>query len=65
MVTTPLIVMGYNKKSLAAIAGCTSGIMIAVEILQAIAGSFGILFAMPLTALFCSLIYLKDKSNNR
>ena len=34
--------------------------MIAVEILQALAGSFGILFAMPLTALFCSLIYLKD-----
>jgi len=33
--------------------------MIAVEILQALAGSFGILFAMPLTALFCSLIYLK------
>jgi uncharacterized membrane protein len=36
--------------------------MIAVEILQAIAGSFGILFAMPLTALFCSLIYLKNNN---
>jgi uncharacterized membrane protein len=35
--------------------------MIAVEILQALAGSLGILFAMPLTALFCSLIYLKSK----
>jgi uncharacterized membrane protein len=35
--------------------------MIAVEILQAMAGSFGILFAMPLTALFCSVIYLRDK----
>jgi uncharacterized membrane protein len=39
--------------------------MIAVEILQAVAGSFGILFAMPLTALFCSLIYLRNKGNNR
>ena len=35
--------------------------MIAVEILQALAGSLGILFAMPLTALFCSIIYLKEK----
>jgi len=33
--------------------------MIAVEILQALAGSFGILFAMPLTALFSSLIFVK------
>jgi len=37
--------------------------MIAVEILQALAGSFGILFAMPLTALFCSLIYLKNEES--
>ena len=35
--------------------------MIAVEILQAMAGSLGILFAMPLTALFCSFIYLREK----
>lgn len=34
--------------------------MFAVEILQAMAGSFGILFAMPLTALFCAVIYLRD-----
>jgi len=33
--------------------------MIAVEILQALAGSFGILFAMPLTALFSASIYLR------
>jgi uncharacterized membrane protein len=33
--------------------------MIVVEILQALAGSLGILFSMPLTALFCSIIYLK------
>ncbi|MDR0502278.1 MAG: YibE/F family protein [Treponema sp.] len=33
--------------------------MIAVEILQAIAGSFGILLAMPLTALFSALIFPK------
>jgi len=35
--------------------------MIAVEILQAMAGSLGILFAMPLTALFSSIIFLRDK----
>jgi len=36
--------------------------MMAVEILQAMAGSLGILFSMPLTALFCSVIYLKEKN---
>ena len=36
--------------------------MIAVEILQAMAGSIGILFSMPLTAFFCSVIYLKEKN---
>ena len=36
--------------------------MIVVEILQALTGSFGILFTIPLTSLFCSTIYLKDKS---
>jgi len=35
--------------------------MFAVEILQAISGSLGILFAMPLTAFFSSAIYLKEK----
>jgi uncharacterized membrane protein len=35
--------------------------MIAVEVLQALAGSFGILSAMPLTAFFCSTIYMKNK----
>ncbi|MCL2093746.1 MAG: YibE/F family protein [Treponema sp.] len=35
--------------------------MIAVEILQALAGSFGILLALPLTAFFSSLFYLKKK----
>ena len=33
--------------------------MITVEILAALAGSFGILFAMPLTALFCAMFYLR------
>lgn len=33
--------------------------MIIVEILQALAGSFGILLTIPLTAFFCSTIYLK------
>jgi uncharacterized membrane protein len=34
--------------------------MITLEILQALAGSFGILLAMPLTAFFCATIYLKE-----
>ncbi|MCL2006926.1 MAG: YibE/F family protein [Treponema sp.] len=33
--------------------------MIVVEILQALAGIFGILLAMPLTAFFCALLYTK------
>jgi uncharacterized membrane protein len=36
--------------------------MIAVEILQALAGSLGILFAIPLTALFCSIVYLRKEN---
>jgi len=36
--------------------------MMAVEILQAMAGSLGILFAMPLTAFFSSFIYLRVKN---
>lgn len=35
--------------------------MIVVEILRALVGSLGVLFAMPLTAFFCSLFYLKGK----
>ena len=37
--------------------------MIVVEILQALIGSLGILFSMPLTALVCSIVYLKDKKS--
>lgn len=37
--------------------------MIVVEILKALAGSFGILFAMPLTAFFCAVFY-PEKSNH-
>jgi len=36
--------------------------MIVMEILQALAGSLGILFAMPLTALFCAILYTKMAS---
>jgi len=39
--------------------------MIVVEILQALAGSFGILFTMPLTSFFCSTIYPKDRKTAR
>ena len=35
--------------------------MIVVEILQALAGSFGILLAMPLTAFFCATLYSQRK----
>ena len=35
--------------------------MIVVEILQALAGSLGILLAMPLTALFCAIFYLEKQ----
>jgi len=35
--------------------------MIVVEILQALTGSLGILFTIPLTSLVCSTVYLKDK----
>ena len=37
--------------------------MFAVEILQAMSGSLGILFAMPLTALICSFLYLRYNDN--
>jgi uncharacterized membrane protein len=33
--------------------------IIVVEILQALIGSLGTLFAMPLTTFFCAAIYLK------
>ena len=39
--------------------------MIVVEILQALAGSLGILFAMPLTAFFCAVLYLKSPAGKR
>ena len=35
--------------------------MIVVEILQALAGSFGILFALPLTAFFCATFYCRRR----
>jgi uncharacterized membrane protein len=35
--------------------------MIVVEILQALIGSLGILFSMPLTALICSVVYLRKE----
>lgn len=37
--------------------------MIVVEILQALIGSFGILFTMPLTSLICAVLY--TKKNNK
>lgn len=36
--------------------------MIASEILQAIAGSIGIILAIPATAVFCGVVYIKFKS---
>lgn len=37
--------------------------MIIVEILQALIGSFGILFTMPLTSAVCAIIYIKGIKN--
>ncbi|MCL2294375.1 MAG: YibE/F family protein [Spirochaetes bacterium] len=39
--------------------------MIVVEVLQALAGSFGILLAMPLTAFFCAVFYSPAKCGAR
>ncbi len=39
--------------------------MIVVEIIQALVGSFGILFTIPLTSLICAAIYNKDINENR
>jgi uncharacterized membrane protein len=39
--------------------------MIVVEILQALIGSLGILFAMPLTAFFCAALYLGPRNKGR
>ena len=38
--------------------------MIAVEILQALAGIFGILFAMPLTSFFCATLFIKKEASS-
>jgi uncharacterized membrane protein len=37
--------------------------LIAVQIVQAVAGSMGILFAVPFTAIFAAYIYNKDNKN--
>jgi len=37
--------------------------MVVVEILQALVGSFGILFTIPLTSLICAMIYTKNNNN--
>ena len=42
--------------------GLFNSAMFAVEILQAMSGSLGILFAMPLTAFFSSIIYTRQKT---
>jgi uncharacterized membrane protein len=36
-----------------------------VEIMQAVAGSLGILLTMPLTSIVCSTVYLKDRGRTR
>ncbi len=38
--------------------------MIVVEVLQALVGSFGILFAIPFTTLICSIMYTRKKDDS-
>lgn len=39
--------------------------LVVVEIMQAVAGSLGILLTMPLTSIVCSTVYLKDRGRIR
>ncbi|MCL2381658.1 MAG: YibE/F family protein [Treponema sp.] len=50
-----LVLSAYSNSLL----GLLNREMISVEILQSLAGILGILFAMPLTAFFCAVLYLK------
>lgn len=51
--STTLLLMAYSGSLLALL----NREMIVVEILQAIVGSFGLLFTIPLTSLACALLY--------
>lgn len=53
---TVLLLIAYNKNLLYLF----SLEMIAVEVLQAVVGSMGIVFAVPVTALFCAYIFTKE-----
>lgn len=58
---TVLLMIVYNKNTLFLF----NMEMIVVEVLQAIVGSLGILFAVPATALFSAYIFTKEKRINR
>ncbi len=55
--TSVLLILTYSDS----IADILNKEAIAYEILQAIAGSMGILLAIPVTALFCGVFYIKNK----
>lgn len=52
-----LLLVAYNKSLLQLM----NREMIVVEVLQALVGSFGILFAIPFTTLICAVIYTRKK----
>jgi len=58
---TVLLLIVYNKNTLFLF----NMEMIVVEVLQAIVGSLGILFAVPATALFSAYIFTKEKRINK
>ncbi len=58
---TVLLMIVYNKNTLFLF----NMEMIVVEVLQAIVGSLGILFAVPATALFSAYIFTKEKRINK
>ncbi len=59
--TVTLLLVAYNSSTILLF----NNEMIIVELLQAIVGSFGILFSIPLTTIICSFIYKKPKENNQ
>lgn len=52
-----LLLFAYNSSTLLLF----NTEMIVVELLQAIAGSFGIILTIPLTSIICGILYAKDK----
>ena len=56
--TIAMLLTAYNTNSMLALFNSE---MIRAELLQALAGSIGILLTIPLTSLICGILYTKDK----